>query len=58
MSYAQHDDELMTEPSKFSFPPDLQDPILSARCYRLVKKLGKCTFRRVFLAWDERRQYT
>lgn len=43
--------------AEFSFPPDLQDPILSARRYRIVKELGTGSYGIVFLAWDERRQY-
>ena len=43
--------------TKFLFPPDLQDPLLSARRYRIVKELGKGSYGKVFLAWDERRQY-
>ena len=44
--------------AEFSFPPDLQDPILSARRYRIAKELGEGTFGKVLLVWDERRQYT
>ena len=43
--------------TEFSFAPELQDPILSARRYRIVKELGKGSYGKVFLAWDERRQY-
>ena len=41
--------------TKYSFPLELQDPILSARRYRIVEELGKGCYGKVFLAWDERR---
>lgn len=41
----------------YEFPAKLQDPVLAARRYRVVKKLGKGSYGKVFLVWDERRQY-
>ena len=43
--------------TEYSFPPDLQDPILSTRRYRIVNQLGEGSHGKVFLSWDERRQY-
>ena len=60
----QHSDEIgstnIAEKSRlttFLFTPKLQNPLLSARRYRIVKELGKGSYGKVFLAWDERRQY-
>ena len=42
--------------TKYSFPPELQDTILNVRRYRIVKELGKGSFGKMFLAWDEHRE--
>jgi len=42
---------------RLRFGAALQDPILSARRYRVLKKLGAGSFGTVLLAWCERRKY-
>ena len=47
----------LPENTKFSFPADLHDRVLSSRHFRIVKQLCEGGYGKVLLAWDERVQY-